>query len=72
VSGDGILAIEDVTLSARMIRFNCSVSYVLTCDTTTVVTCSGLVGSYRFISELTQDGPGEKYPSAMGHMVATV
>jgi hypothetical protein len=26
----------------------------------------------RFISELTQDGPGEKYPSAMGHMVATV
>jgi hypothetical protein len=26
----------------------------------------------RFITELTQDGPGEKYPSAMGHMVATV
>jgi hypothetical protein len=26
----------------------------------------------RFISELTQDSPGEKYPSAMGHMVATV
>lgn len=27
----------------------------------------------RFISDLTQeDGPGEKYPSAMGHMVATV
>jgi hypothetical protein len=26
----------------------------------------------RFIAELTQDGPGEKYPSAMGHMVATV
>jgi len=26
----------------------------------------------RFISELTQDGPGEKYPSAMGHMVETV
>jgi hypothetical protein len=26
----------------------------------------------RFISELTQDGPGEKYPSVMGHMVATV
>ena len=26
----------------------------------------------RFISEVTQDGPGEKYPSAMGHMVATV
>lgn len=26
----------------------------------------------RFISELTQDGPGEMYPSAMGHMVATV
>ncbi|KAI0267057.1 hypothetical protein BC834DRAFT_872327 [Gloeopeniophorella convolvens] len=26
----------------------------------------------RFISELTQDGPGEKYPSATGHMVATV
>jgi hypothetical protein len=26
----------------------------------------------RFISELTQDGPAEKYPSAMGHMVATV
>jgi hypothetical protein len=26
----------------------------------------------RFIVELTQDGPGEKYPSATGHMVATV
>jgi hypothetical protein len=26
----------------------------------------------RFIAELTHDGPGEKYPSAMGHMVATV
>ena len=26
----------------------------------------------RFISEMTQDGLGEKYPSAMGHMVATV
>ena len=26
----------------------------------------------RFIVELTQDGPGEKYPSAAGHMVATV
>ena len=27
----------------------------------------------RFISDLTQeDGPGQKYPSAMGHMVATV
>jgi hypothetical protein len=26
----------------------------------------------RFISDLTQDSPGEKYPSAMGHMVATV
>ena len=26
----------------------------------------------RFIPELTQDGLGEKYPSAMGHMVATV
>jgi hypothetical protein len=26
----------------------------------------------RFIAELTQDGPGEMYPSAMGHMVATV
>ncbi|KAH9991812.1 Fusaric acid resistance protein-like-domain-containing protein [Russula vinacea] len=26
----------------------------------------------RFIAELTQDGPGEKYPSAMGHMVTTV
>ena len=26
----------------------------------------------RFIAELTQDGPGEKYPSATGHMVATV
>lgn len=26
----------------------------------------------RFISKLTQDGPGEKYPSATGHMVATV
>jgi hypothetical protein len=26
----------------------------------------------RFISDLTQDGPVEKYPSAMGHMVATV
>ena len=26
----------------------------------------------RFISELTQDSPGEKYPSVMGHMVATV
>ena len=26
----------------------------------------------RLIVELTQDGPGEKYPSAAGHMVATV
>ena len=26
----------------------------------------------HFISELTQDSPGEKYPSVMGHMVATV
>jgi hypothetical protein len=26
----------------------------------------------RLIVELTQDGPGEKYPSATGHMVATV
>jgi hypothetical protein len=26
----------------------------------------------RFIAELTQDSPGEQYPSAMGHMVATV
>jgi hypothetical protein len=26
----------------------------------------------RFIAELTQDGPGQMYPSATGHMVATV
>ena len=26
----------------------------------------------QFISELTQDSPAEKYPSIMGHMVATV
>ena len=26
----------------------------------------------QFIAELTQDSPGKKYPSIMGHMVATV
>ena len=29
---------------SNMIRFSCSVSYALTCDTTTTVACSGLVG----------------------------
>lgn len=45
MSGDGILpATEEVDFWSNMIRFNCSVSYALTCDTTITVACSGLVG----------------------------
>ena len=46
--------------------FKCSLAYFLGSLFTYYTPLS------RFIAELTQDGPGEKYPSAMGHMVATV